>query len=116
MVGSQQRVVVLPARLCRQGAAEEVGDIGECRSPRDGLPVHHGQRALGTGLPEEHVVEAVVAVDQSVHPVRRCLGGEVGVERADQTLAHHPMPRRDGVAESLGEPGPQLRDQRLIQR
>ena len=76
VVGPQQRVVVVAARLDRQRAAEEVGHIGQRRAPGDGLPVDHGQRPVGAGLAEQHVVEAVVAVDQALHPVFCRFGGE----------------------------------------
>ena len=58
----QQRLVVMAAHVVGQRAAEEVRDVGHCRTPCDGLPVHHRQRPVGAGLAEQHVVQAIVAV------------------------------------------------------
>ena len=115
-VGGQQRVVVLTASLDRQCAAEEVGDVGERRTPGDGLPVHDGQRPVGTGLAEQHVVEPVVAVDQAAWAVPLGFGGQVGVEGLDQPFADFPVLLGDLVAITLDESGVQRGDQRLVHR
>ena len=115
-VGGQQRVVVLAAPLDGQCAAEEVGDVGERRAPGDGLPVHDGQRPVGAGLAEQHVVEPVVAVDQAAWTVPLGFAGQVGVEGLDQSLADLAVLLGDLVAIAFDESGVQRGDQRLVHR
>ena len=66
VIRPQQRVVVFATQPLRQSAAEEIGDIGHRRTPNNRLPVHHRQRAVGSGLAEKHVVKPIVAVHKTV--------------------------------------------------
>ena len=116
VIRAQQCVVVVAAHVVGQRAAEEVGDVGHRRPPGDGLPVDHGERPVGIRLPEQHVVQPVVAVHQPVHTARRLLLGAVRVETGNKPLTHLAMRRSDLVAVTFHEPGIQLRDERLVHR
>ena len=120
VVSPQQFVVMLPTILRPQRAAEEVRQVRECRPPGNGLPIDHGQRAVGPGGPEQHVVQPVVTVHQALHPALRrhplLFRRQIAVERGDQAFAHDAVLRRDLVAVPVDETGVQRRDHRLIER
>ena len=99
-----------------QRATEEVRDIGHRRTPGDGLPVHDGQRAVGAGLTEQHVVEPIVTVDEAVDTIGCGLLRQIRVEAGDQPLANLAMLGGDPVAIALNESRVELRHQRLVHR
>ena len=101
VIRPQQCLVVIAAQLVGQRTAEEVRDVGHRRTPRDGLPVHHGQRPVGAGLAEKHVVQAIVTVHQAVRALLRGFACDVSVEACHQPLAHLAMCRGDLVAVAL---------------
>ena len=114
VVDPQQLVVVVAAALNGQRAAEEVRRIRHGRTPRDGLPVDDGQRPVRGCLSEQHVVEAVVTVDQSLRMRGRRLLGHVGVERRDEAFAHLAVGGRDLVPVSVAEPRVKRGEQALV--
>ena len=114
VVRTEQRVVVVAADVVGQCAAKEVRDVDQRRPPRDGLPVHDGQRAVGALLPEQHVVQPVVAMDEPVHGLGEV--GLVGVEARDHPLTHLAVLRRNLIPVTIQKPGVQLGDERLVHR
>ena len=113
VVGPQQRVVVLPALLCRQGGAQEVGQVGHRRAPGNGLPIHDRQRTVGALGAEQHVVQPVVAMHQTLCLLR--LLSQVAVECSNQAFAHRPVLRRDLVPVAVDETGVKRRDRGLAE-
>ena len=116
VIGGQQFVVVRAPILRLEGAAQEIGDVGQGGAPGDRLPVHHRQVAQRTGPPEQHVVQSVVAMHQAFDPPVGILGGHIVIEAVHQALTDQALLGGDGVCVAVGEPGEQPGDHRLVHR
>jgi hypothetical protein len=105
VIRGQQFVVMCPARLGGQRGPEEVRQIGQRRAPGDRLPVDHRQCPSGPRFPEQHVVQAVVAVHQPHRVTIGRLGRQQPVKTGDQLLANLALFGRHGVGVPVGESG-----------
>ncbi len=113
MIRPQQVALVPAAIVDPKACAQEVGCVEGRRSPYDRLPVDHGERMAAGGRPEEHVVEAVVAVLDGAGT------GPLADEAADvahEQLGQGDVGRREAIGIPLEESRQELRQEHLAER